>query len=349
MPDTLKILLTKAIQQTPSADNSQPWHIAWQDSTLTLTYDTKRVADKTFPANSPAILLSMGAALENLKQVTAITNTDVQIELSSQIDTNLPCYFKAHFQQADLSKEIQADLSAVFNRHTNRLPFSSDPISDDILTALNKLTDGKAKIRIITEKKDIKRIAYLVRKASEIRFKTREVNEWLGKSLRFGSEVENTKDGLDIATLDLPPGGGYFLRLISNWKIMRVLNFFGTHITMSFIDSAPVKNAPALVAITASSNSMEAGQLMEKVWIELNSKDIAVHPYYVICDQLHRRKMKIIPTGLEKKADFIATEVQDFFQFKGDEKLEMLFRIGVPKKTAIRSKRLPFSKFCTGL
>jgi hypothetical protein len=349
MPDTLKIILTKAIQQSPSADNSQPWHITWQDSTLILTYDTKRVADKTFPANSPAILLSMGAALENLKQVTAITNTDVQIELSSQIDTSLPYYFKAHFQQADLNRQIQADLSAVFNRHTNRLSFSPEPISDDVLIALNKFTAGKAKIRIITEKKDLKHMAYLVKKASEIRFKTREVNEWLGKSLRFGSEAGKTKDGLDIATLDLPPGGGYFLRLISNWKIMRVLNLFGTHITMSLIDSAPVKHAPALVAITASSNIMEAGQLMEKVWIELNSKGIAVHPYYVICDQLHRRKMKIIPTGLEKKADLIASEVQDFFQFKEDETLEMLLRIGAPKKTAIHSKRLPLSKLCTGL
>ena len=348
----IKYLLTQAIQQTPSADNSQPWHITWTDSILSLSYDTARVADKTFPSNSPAILLSIGAAIENLYQVACQLNIDINIDTSLYIECENPTYFRAHFKQSDLDKPITVDSIPVFERHTNRLAYTSTPIAEDILAVLKNLTLGSASLRIISDKKEIKILGKLVQKASEIRFKTQEINEWLAKSLRFGNDAEKTKDGLDVATLDLPPGGSLFLRLIGNWKRMQLLNLLGTYLTMSLIDSAPVKKAPALIAITAPSNAqgiMEAGQLMEKVWIDLNSKGIAAHPYYVICDQLHRRKSGVIPKGLEKKADMIYAETQQLFQFEEGKELQMLLRIGHPKKTAKRSQRLDFNKFCSGL
>ncbi|NOQ77105.1 MAG: hypothetical protein GQ475_04840 [Methylococcaceae bacterium] len=352
MSESLKTLITKAIQHSPSADNSQPWQINWKDNSLFLNYDTDRVANKTFPADSPAIILAMGAALENIKQITNTLNIAIEIDLCQKIDLASPCYFKVHFGQTNVDKEIETVPFSVFNRHTNRFSYSSKPLSTEILHALKNMSLNHVRVHVITDKADIKRMTHLVRMASEIRFKTKEVNEWLGKSLRFGNDADKTKDGLDVATLDLPPGGSLFLRLICNWKRMQFLNLFGTYITMSFIDSAPVKKAPALIAITAPSSiksTLEAGQLMEKVWIELNKQGIAVHPYYVICDQLNRRKLNIIPKGLEKKADKIASDVQDFFQFKEDETLQMLFRVGIPEKKALRSQRLPFSDISTEL
>jgi hypothetical protein len=349
---SIKKLITQAIQQAPSADNSQPWHVSWELDKLSLTYDSKRVGTTTFPANSPATLLSIGAAIENIHQVTNALNADLHIDIASQIDNDNPCYLKARVKQPSSEHEDLAETLPVFKRHTNRLPYSSQAIEDSILVHLKNQMLGDAKVCIFTEQKQITSIAKLVQKASEIRFKTREINEWLGKSLRFGSEAEKSKDGLDIATLDLPPGGGLFLRVISNWKIMKIFNFFGAHLALSIIDSAPVKKAPAIIAITSSSSVkglMEAGQLMEKTWIDLNDKGVAVHPYYVISDQIYRKKIGVIPKGLEKKADAIFSESQQLFQLKEDETLQMLLRIGYPEKTAKHSKRLPFDRFCSGL
>ncbi len=341
---SLKHYLTCAIQQTPSADNSQPWHIHWSNNSLSLCYDAERVAEQTFPANSPATLLAIGAAIENLRQAAAQLKLEIQIDTSTYTETTSPSYFIAHFNQADLSQTVATPPSAIFDRHTNRLAYSNKPLTDDTIALLKKLTLGNAKVICFTDKQKIRQLAKLVRKASEIRFKTREINEWLGRSLRFGTEAERRKDGLDVATLDLPLGGSLFLRLISDWNRMSVLNLFGAYLTMSIIDSAPVKKAPALLAITAPSTVegiMQAGQLMEKLWIELNSKGIAVHPYYVICDQLHRRKARTIPKGLEKKADKIFADTQALFQFNDGDALQMLLRIGYPEKVAKRSQRLP--------
>ncbi len=352
MSSSLKQLVNQAIQNSPSADNSQPWHVSWDKNSLSLSYDTPRVGEQTFPADSPAILLAIGAVIENIKQITLAVNTELDITLAPNFSLNNPHYFIASFQNQALEKEYEINNLAVFNRHTNRLGYSSERLTDDIIDMLKNLTLGHAKVKCFSETQDITQLAFLVRKASEIRFKTKEINEWLGRSLRFGKQAEERKDGLDIATLDLPPGGGLFLRLISNWNRMRIFNLFGAYLTMSFIDSAPVKKAPALIAITAPSSTqgiIDAGQLMEKLWISLNEQGIAVHPYYVICDQLHRRKAGIIPKGLEQKADKIYAKTNALFQFDEGDELQMLLRVGHPKKTVKRSQRLDLDKICSNL
>ena len=70
MLSTLRFL-AKAAHQAPSADNSQPWQLSWHDQTLTVSYDTLRVSQKTFPADNLATLLTMGAVLESISQAAS--------------------------------------------------------------------------------------------------------------------------------------------------------------------------------------------------------------------------------------------------------------------------------------
>lgn len=356
MSNPVKALLLKAIQQAPSADNSQPWHVNWQnENEFDLVYDAKRVAGRTFPADSPAILLSMGAVLENIRQITSKLNIEPEINYPKQIDLDLPVYFKVKFKKSDINKDlngISTQSFSVFSRHTNRLPYSSEALSEEVISMFNDNSYGQAKAHIYTEKKTIQAIAVLVKNASKIRFKTQENLEWLAQSLRFGGADEKTGDGLSVATLDLPLGGGLFLKMLGNWKLIKTLNFFGMHLIMSFVDSIAVKKAPAIVAITAPSSIqgfMEAGQLMEKVWIELNEKGLAVHPYFVISDQIQRQYAGLIPSGMETQAMTLLEATQQVFHLGKERNLQILLRVGRPKKSVIRSRRLPIEEICSGL
>lgn len=146
-------------------------------------------------------------------------------------------------------------------------------------------------------------MASLVKDASQIRFQTQEIHEWLGRSLRFGKQAMQTRDGLDVATLDLPPGGSLFMRFISDWRRMKAMNFLGTHKFMSWVDSMPVKSAPAIIAIIGQAGfreTLSAGQLMQSIWIDLNEQGIAVHPYYVVPDQMNRLKDGVVPKDLQQ-------------------------------------------------
>ena len=349
---TIKNCLAQAIQQAPSADNSQPWHIFWHQNRLSLRYDTERVGDKTFPADSPATLLSIGAAVENLNQAASACNIDVDCHFSKQFDKDNPVYFQCHVVAPEKNVKISDNLHPIWQRHTNRLPYQTTKIPAIQIEALKTVTFDTLRVQVLEQQPEINRVALLVRLASEIRFQIREINEWLGKSFRFGKQVESTNDGLDVATLDLPPGGSLFLRFVSNWKRMKWLNLLGGYKLMSIIDSAPIKKAPALVAIVGKQGfreSLSAGQLMQRIWIDLNAQGIAVHPYYVICDQMNRLQDGSVPKTLERKAEQVYYEAKNIFNLDEGESLHMLFRIGYPKKKAKRSKRLPLKNICSDI
>jgi hypothetical protein len=86
---------------------------------------------------------------------------------------------------------------------------------------------------------------------------------------------------------------------------------------------------------------------MNKVWIALNVQGIAVQPYYVLADQLQRRQAYQIPRSLITQADDLCAQTNQLFQLDDGEELAMLFRIGYPTRTPVKSKRLPLDKVCS--
>ena len=340
--------LAQAAHQAPSADNSQPWQLDWHNQTLSVAYDSVRVSHKTFPADSPATLLTMGAVLENINQAANAAGWPHTLQVPSTLNPDQLVYFQAQFEQPNERTEVSTDTLPLFKRHTNRFPYQSQPLPEELLNVLKNLSVASARVVIIDQPSVIKQVGRLVRLASEIRFRTREVHEWLAKSLRFGDS--SSDDGLDVKTMDLPPFGTAFLRLISDWRRMKILNWFGAYKICSFIDSSPVRYAPALVAIIAPSgfqDILSAGQLMERIWIALNAEGVAVQPYYVLADQLDRRQAGIIPPGLGKQADMLFDETRQLLQLGEREALQMLLRIGYPKKTPVLSRRLPLEVVCS--
>jgi hypothetical protein len=192
----------------------------------------------------------------------------------------------------------------------------------------------------------------LVKQASEIRFQTREVHEWLASSLRFSQAEISRGDGLDVRTLDLPPGGGLFLRLIANWRRMSIFNRFRAYQLLAEIDSRPIQKAPGIVVIIArrdKADCIDAGRIMVRTWSELNGREIAVHPYYVVSDQLTRLEERSIPAGLEPRAEDIRRELKRLLALSDDETLHMLLRIGYPTREPVRSRRLPIDAVFTDL
>ena len=60
--------IIRAAGRAPSADNGQPWQFVWDDVTLSLRLDKARLSNSLFAPESPAILLAMGTAMENMVQ-----------------------------------------------------------------------------------------------------------------------------------------------------------------------------------------------------------------------------------------------------------------------------------------
>lgn len=191
--------------QAPSADNTQPWHFLWEGDTLHVEFDDSRKG-RTFSPASNATLLSMGAVLENLLQCAFDTAPQIRRFCPPTDGMKGPRYFSIGFDSRWLAKG-PGDEQPLFQRHTNHHPFTKQVLELKVLDDIAQLQEGRADIRLVTDKDQILQLADMVRRASQVRFQTREVHEWLMQSLRFSTkESVKNSDSLDIRTLHLPPG-----------------------------------------------------------------------------------------------------------------------------------------------
>lgn len=348
--DTIRALLETA-RRAPSADNMQPLHYHWDGQRLALRYDRERVGGITFAAGAPATLLAVGCALELILETATARGLEPQLAMAPTLpDAGLE-YGAFTFRQlpgADTSP--LASSPAPESRHTNRGPFTREPLPEPLVAGVDGMRQGQARIHLLTGRDDIRHVARLVRLASELRFRIREVHEWLAHSLRFSPEAVARGDGLDVRTLGLPPGGILFLRFISHWQRMNLLNKFGGYKLVSAIDASPVGAAPALAVIIAPRNpesACDAGRLLHRGWQTLNRAGMGVHPYYVIADQLERLADGRMPDALEAPARTLEAETRRVLQLAPDETLHMLLRTGQPKHDAPPSLRLTLEQVYT--
>lgn len=327
--------------QAASADNSQPWMFSCDADCFVISYDTQRVQNNTFPPLNPATLLAVGGCVENIEAYARSINLAIRCDyvLAEQKGR----FEFVHFSLIEGAVNADSKPAPNFCRHSNRHKFHSTPVSQTILKIILGLNRSSARVRVFTLPEDLAAIRKTVRDASEIRFQTQEVHEWLGKSLRFDPQ-KDAYDGLDVRTLALPPGGGQLLRLISDWKRMALLNKIGLYKALSAIDSVPVGEGPALIAIvggTGAAEVIESGKLLNAVWTELNRQGLAVHPYYVVPDLLYRLREGQIPSNLLVQAESVKAASNKLLSLANGETLHMLLRTGHPTKRHIQSQRLP--------
>ena len=341
MDHDIRILL-RAARAAPSADNSQPWCFTLGERMFSVAFDSERAGDGFFGPASPATLLAVGGLVENIRETARVLGIDVHIEnLADSPTVGFP-YLKVHLRQA-FKEQIPDDL-AVFARHTNRFAFNSRAIDSETLRSISSLQEAPARLNVISDPDQIRKISKLVTTASEIRFQIKEVHLWLIQSLRFSEDEAAKGDGLDINTLLLPPGGKIFLRLISDWEHMKTLNRFGAYKLLAREEAKLIRKAPTLVAVTAPGNTaglLASGQLIARSWTSLNTEKVAVHPYFVISDQLNRLQEGVIPPKLVAKAKALQKGCQQVFGYGEGERLHMLLRAGYPKVDPQRSRRLP--------
>ena len=335
--------MLRCAKTAPSADNTQPWQFHQGRSGLLLSYAERRVAGTTFDSAAPATLLAIGALLENLCQGALGAEFDVSIERWPEG----PKGPYAHVSVLNSCPTALLDaVPALFSRHTNRNAFHRRTAPRSVALQVQGAGQGLARTAWV-EGANVADFADLVREASQVRFQTRDVHEWLAKSLRFTREEVSMGDGLDVATLALPPGGVALLRFLSPWRRMRALNRVGTYRLLAAIETAAIKAAPALVALVSpgpKDDLLDAGMLMERVWIALNSAGLAVQPYYVISDQLSRLAQGKIPKDLEGQVERVEVRCRALLGLRPEEQLQMLFRVGYPTRAAVRSCRLADSE-----
>ncbi|XSG84307.1 MAG: nitroreductase family protein [Methylohalobius sp. ZOD2] len=332
--------LVEAGRLAPSADNSQPWRFVFDGQRLALEFDETRGGE--LGSDHPAVLMAFGTVIENLVQAAQHADMDTH-SWEFLIPTNgQRCFLKIPAPTRDLEAVEIPKTSR--KRHTNRGKFARTPLSNEIISEIAQHQEGDIRVLVFSDPTAIRRLARLIRFASELRFQTKEVHRWLAQSLRFTETEIARGDGLDVNTLNLPPGGKALSKFLADWRRMAWLNRFGAYKFLAWVEAAQFTQAGAGVAIVGQDRGnaawLNAGRLLERLWLSLNAHNLAVHPYFVLADQLHRLETGHPPPSLRLDAERLTQQTREFFD-SSDETLFMLLRVGKAKKPVRRSRRLP--------
>lgn len=330
-------LALEAARAAPSADNSQPWQLSWSGSHLSVHYRPHLGIDPFGPTGH-ATLISIGALSENLAQ--AIQEATPAITLGN-LSRGKP-YFSMPIANP-LAPSNAHDLP-LFQRHTNRHPYTREAPETAMLDTLPHFREGPAHLSLLTTYAERENFARLAHVCCLARFCNRELHDWLMSSLRFAPGEVARGDGLDIATLHLPPGGKAFMQAIRPWPRMALLNRFGAYRFMAATEVRPLRQAPLILTVVGEDSpegAFTAGRLMERAWIHLNQLGWAVHPYYVISDQETRLHSDRLAEDWVAPVSHALDGVREVLRIQRGLRLHIALRVGRPTRVPQRSQRLP--------
>jgi hypothetical protein len=334
--NTQLIDILELLARTPSADNSQPWRFVVGESFICCHSLPAEQSHGPFGPLGHATLLSAGAMHESMHQ---LFGDDARIE--SVIDADRWAINLTHGTLPDPKGTAARRLA---KRHTNRLPYTQEPV---VWPKLSEEWPGGGKILPINDPASISAIGAAVKTCSAARFNCQELHEWLFSSLRWNETEAARGDGLDIASLHLPPGGKQFMRFLAPWRRMQFLNRFGLYKVMAMTDARLVVEAPAIVAIVGQrepSSIWAAGRIMQASWVALNAAGFAVHPYYVVTDIANRLAAGRLDASWRTPVEKQLERLGKLLGLMPDSQIHMLLRVGTPSRAAKPSARLPLER-----
>lgn len=344
-------LVSKAIL-APSGGNSQPWRWLFIKNQLFL-FQNKGKTNKFLDFKSYGTILALGSATENLILEARKNNIDVKLNLFP-IEHNEVLVAQIYFNQLNSINKSDYLVNYIDKRCTDRNIYPSEPIDSEILEDL-KVTCSSisgAKLHFLTDKNDIKKYGNILGRSDKTLLTTKETHSEFMNEIRWNQEeVERTRTGVDLDTIDLTAAEVAGFKMIKNWSVVKYLNKWGGGSAFEKLSKKCAESAYAIGLITVPSLSSEnffyGGQALEKVWLEATKNGLNIHPIsgltYVFTRLLHGKAEgmdeKMIKTiiGLRK-------EHEQLFHTQGEIEV-FLFRIFKGNKPVKRSLRKEIDDF----
>ncbi len=346
--------IAKAGQHAPSGGNSQHWSFLHLDGRLFLFMDIDRARSALDPGLRFAYL-GLGACLENMLLEGGVMGHSLVHSFTPDRSNPLlvAVITATHDQVASvLSKQEQRIAEQISVRCTNRKP--SETMTMELTDAEELLSSTRrfpgVDVKIIRDRSKIDSIAALCGRAERIRSLNSTCHyDMFVREMRWTDEqAVLTRDGVDLATLEMSLSDRTGLRVASDPKTMSLLKNWGAGHAIEKIASKSVRASSALALISVKDFDLEtafiAGQAMQRFWLKSSSMEIIAHPVGApIFMGLHGKWDHGILSHVEhSEAGGILDELKELTDSNGTEPFFM-FRLGRASSPTARSLRLPLS------
>jgi molybdopterin/thiamine biosynthesis adenylyltransferase/nitroreductase len=348
-PENLESLVRAAIC-APSPDNNQPWRFSAHDDRIWICHDR----DRALPSDVGDMFsrLALGAAIENI--CLAARAQGCEPEVQPWVDERGSAIPGVREPVATISLVeggcVDPLHRVMARRHTNRKPYARRPVAPDLL---ERLRDAAGALQVCathwrTSRWEIGLLSELVCRADRIRFEYRPFHEELHRQLRLTPErAAVTGDGLDVRTLEGPPGTSSLLAALRPWRRMRLLNRIGLSRLLTIQSGALVRASGAIGFLSVPDSRPEsflaAGRALQRLWLEAESEGLSLHPLGSLPIFLANRREGGVNLTAAHGASLGRMQRTLCRLVPGltGRILTMAFRIGYARKPRVRSLRRP--------
>ena len=329
-----------------SGGNCQPWRFVYRPGRLVVLHDRSRSAS-FLDTDHRASHLAFGSVIENIDLVCRALGIQATYRLFP--DDRDPCRV-CDIELSPLGTAPPPDdlVHYIGSRVTNRRlgeRKALDPAHRERMTAA--IASRGVSVQWLETPEQLAAITPILGRSDRFRMLSKRMHGEMMSEIRWGvDEVDRTRDGLDVATLELTPTDLAGMRMISSWPVMKMVGSVGGGLGLErpTRKSLAVSAAVGLVTVagTAPEGFVAAGRALHRLWLSATRDDVAFQPMTPITYLFYRLEQmngeglgKAELTGLrELRADY-----RKLFDVPEGHAEPMLFRVGYADAPTARSIR----------
>ncbi|TVR82069.1 MAG: Rv1355c family protein [Chitinophagaceae bacterium] len=352
--DELNSIVESAIS-APSGGNSQPWKFVYENDFLYLFLDKSR-GRSFLDIDYTGSYLSLGAASENIKLFCLNNSIGVNIKLfPDKENLDLVALF-SFYDNPEVKSGIEFEkkiANHIFKRLTNRRISTRNKISDKIISEIQLSVNNMTNINsiIISDENKMKDVASILSKTDRLLITNKNGHHGFINEIRWSDkEASETKDGIDIATIDLTAGEAAGFKIAKQWNVINTLNKWGGGSVFEKLSKKGIEAASAIGLVTtnnySSSHYFNVGRAIERIWLTANANNVAFQPMTPITFLLHRlnySNAEGLTNSNQLELKELETKLFDIFNLDKEHPV-FLYRMLIADEPEIKSYRKPVNE-----
>ena len=349
--DFMRTIVGAAVQ-APSGGNNQPWSFHCDGEVLYVVNDRSRASSPTLDVGERATYAALGAAVENAVIAAAAAGRLARVQWLP--DPNNPrIAARLDFTDGDPAA-LAADAALypqVNERLTNRRTSTPRALPADQIAALRAAAELRGgQLSLCHDPKQLDVLAEILGVSDGIRMFSAALHGEMMGELRFTKkETDESRDGIDLATLELSGGQRRVIRMMRRFSVARFMGKLGAG--KAFIAGAKqmlaTSSAFAVVSVPGHglADYLQGGRAMQRVWLTATSLGVVFQPLAAVT-YLFMRVRFFNSEGFDPATAHTLQSLLDRFdhifpEIGRDRGHVLYFRLGYAERASARSLRRP--------
>ena len=338
----------------PSGGNVQPWRFEYDGRRLRCIHDLERSVNY-LDWGHRATYLAFGAVTENIVLAAEQAGLETEIRPFPEApDRTVVCDLT--FSPRNEPPRDSYLFEQITRRVTNRRLSPRQPLDPHVAGALREAAWGRgAQLHLCTSDAGLDAMADILAEGDRLRFLDRRMHREMMGELRWSAaEAERTRDGVDLATLELSATDLAGLRITSLWSAMELVGKVGGGRALGKPMRKSVAAASAIGLLTVPSAApvdfFRGGRGLQRLWLATTAQGYAFQPVTALSFlflRLVAGEGEDMPAGLRQDVERLRRAFLQQFPLEPGESEVMLFRLSKAGPPTARALRRPIEDILT--